>query len=62
MQNKKAINKKKLQDGGKVRQIQTDTYILHFFIHAWARLYWTVGGNNFANDVGRLVAKGDGPL
>ena len=26
MQNKKAINKKKLQDGGKVLQIETDTY------------------------------------
>ena len=25
-ENEKAINKKKLQDGGKVRQIQTDTY------------------------------------
>ena len=25
-ENKKAINKKKLQDGGKVRQIQTDTF------------------------------------
>ena len=30
-ENKKAINKKKLQDGGKVRQIQrdTDTPLLH---------------------------------
>ena len=25
-ENKKAINKKKLQDGDKVRQIQTETY------------------------------------
>ena len=30
-------------------------------LHVWTRLYWTVGDNNFANNVGRPVAK-DGPL
>ena len=33
------------------------THILHFFIHAWARLYWTLGDNIFATILAGLLQK-----
>ena len=44
-ENKKAINKKKLQDKGKVRQIQTDTHTPLLYTCMDKTL---LGENNFA--------------
>ena len=45
-ENKKAMNKRKLQDGGKVRQIQTDTHT-PFLYTCMDKTLLKSGGNSF---------------